>query len=187
MPQIDDVLDCEWEHGNAYDRFAIKATDAQDTIVGHLPLEISRVVKHLIDRGAVVCARVTNDRYRVSPLIQGGLEIPCAVTVTTNSSFDDRILNRFKDLFKELYQEPEEPVYRESVSANTASKAMRQPSSSTSVAAKSNVPKSTKRKQEKSQTGILKFCTQKERIPKPPNRGGVPRGMVVLSSDDESD
>ena len=55
VPQIDDVLDCEWEHGNAYDRFAIKATDAQDTIVGHLPLEISRVVKHLIDCGVVVC------------------------------------------------------------------------------------------------------------------------------------
>ena len=56
MPQIDDILDCEWERGNAYDRFAIKATDAQDTIVGHRPLEISHVVKHLIDRGAVVCA-----------------------------------------------------------------------------------------------------------------------------------
>ena len=99
LPQIDDIVNCDWEYGNAYDRFAIKATNEQNIIVGHLPLELSRVVKHLIDRGAVVYGRVTNDRYRMSPLVQGGLEIACVVTVTTDSSFDDRT---FKELTKKL-------------------------------------------------------------------------------------
>lgn len=90
-PQIDDDLDCEWERGNFYDRFAIKTVDNNSRTVGHLPLEISRVTKHLIDRGATVCARISSTKYRPSPLVQGGLEIPCFVTVSTTTTFDDSL------------------------------------------------------------------------------------------------
>ena len=122
----------------------------------------------------------------MSPLIQGGLKIACVVTVTTDSSFDDKILTRFKELTKELYQEPEEPVYRGSVVTGITFKEVRQPSSSTAATSSSFATlKSRRRKAEKCQAGILKFCTRVERIAKSPNR--VPRGTVVLSSDSESD
>ena len=49
-----------------------------ETPVGHLPMEISRTTKFLIDRGATVTAELTSDHYRRSPLIQGGIEIPCS-------------------------------------------------------------------------------------------------------------
>ena len=49
-----------------------------ETPVGHLSMEISRTTKFLIDRGATVTAELTSDHYRRSPLIQGGIEIPCS-------------------------------------------------------------------------------------------------------------
>ena len=54
--------------------------------VGHLPMEISRVTKFFIDRGATVTAELTREYYRRSPLIQGGLEIPCKMTAKISGS-----------------------------------------------------------------------------------------------------
>ena len=51
-----------------------------ETAVGHLPMEILRVTKFCIDRGGSINAELTSDHYRRSPLIQGGIEIPCKVT-----------------------------------------------------------------------------------------------------------
>ena len=52
----------------------------ESKIVGHLPREISRATKFLLDRGANVTARLSSTHYRRSPLFQqGGLEIPCTV------------------------------------------------------------------------------------------------------------
>ena len=45
-------------------------------------MEISRVTKFLLDRGANVSAKLTSTHYRRSPLVQGGIEIPCVVTVS---------------------------------------------------------------------------------------------------------
>ena len=60
--------------------FAIKVCD-DVKIVGHLPMEISRPTKYLLDRGAVFTVELTSTNYRRSPLIQGSLEIPAKVTV----------------------------------------------------------------------------------------------------------
>ena len=44
--------------------------------MGHLPLEISRFTKFLLDRGATITATVSSTHYQRSPLVLGGLEIP---------------------------------------------------------------------------------------------------------------
>ena len=49
--------------------------------VEYLPQEISRVSKFTIERGAIVDVELTSDHYRTSPLVKGGLEIKCKVTV----------------------------------------------------------------------------------------------------------
>ena len=51
-------------------------------IVGNLLMEISQVTKFLLDRGANVSAKLKSTHYRRSPLVRGGIEIPCVVTVS---------------------------------------------------------------------------------------------------------
>ena len=81
------MLQCDHKSDSDYDLFAIKTcqdiaiktcrdTQFQPQIVGHLPLEISRFTKFLLDRGATITATVSSTHYQRSPLVQGGLEIP---------------------------------------------------------------------------------------------------------------
>ena len=57
-------------------------------IVGHLPREISRPTKYLLDQGAIVTATITSGHYRKSPLFQSGLEIRCEISsYLTKKSF----------------------------------------------------------------------------------------------------
>ena len=51
------------------------------SIIGHLPKEISRYTQYIIEHGAQVCAFVISTTHRISPLIQGGLEIPIRVEI----------------------------------------------------------------------------------------------------------
>ena len=51
--------------------------NGKEQIVGHLPLELSRFKKYLLDRGVVVIAKLSSIRYRRSVLVQRGLEIHC--------------------------------------------------------------------------------------------------------------
>ena len=51
------------------------------SIIGHLPKEISRYTQYIIEHGAQVCAFAISTTHRVSPLIQGGLEIPIRVEI----------------------------------------------------------------------------------------------------------
>ena len=68
-----------------------KSKNAQ-SVVRHLPLDISKITKFILQRGAWVQATVTGKHYRRSPLIQGGLEAPCLVTVTMPGSIMNHLL-----------------------------------------------------------------------------------------------
>jgi hypothetical protein len=87
-PVNGEALNCIHERKNTHDRYAIAATKRlpgriADSIVGHLPREISRFTRFLISREGMVKVTVDDSKYRRSPLIQGGREIP--VTVHINS------------------------------------------------------------------------------------------------------
>jgi len=108
-PKEGQVLNCYHEKGNSFDPYAIKVCEQNSNdIVGHLPREISRITKFMLHRGAFVNAELTSRHYRRSPLVQGGLEIKCKISVKTNSSFSKAIFERYKDMVKELYIEPKE-------------------------------------------------------------------------------
>ena len=70
-PEPEQVLKCLHEVDNPFDMFAVKVclTTDDEMIVGHLPMEISRITKFLIDRGANVSAKLTSTNYRRSPLV----------------------------------------------------------------------------------------------------------------------
>ena len=108
-PKEGQLLNCYFEKNNSFDPFAIKVCDQEtNKIVGHLPREISRITKFLLDRNAVVTTELTSSHYRRSPLVQGGLEIRSKVTVKVDSSFNTKVFDRYKAKVKELYIEPTE-------------------------------------------------------------------------------
>ena len=76
-----------------------------------MPRKISRGTKFLPDRGAVAYAELTSTHYRRSPIMQGGLEIPCKITVKLHGTFQNHmLLDRYMQLVNSLYCEPKEEV-----------------------------------------------------------------------------
>ena len=109
-PKEDELLECSHEKDNPYDSFSIKVfkPDSPAEIVGHLPMEISRITKFIIDRGAQVAVKIRGRHYRRSPLVQGGLEVPCEIKITMVGSIIHHLLFRYESLLRELYIEPKD-------------------------------------------------------------------------------
>jgi len=102
QPSLEDELFATHEEGNSYDFFAIKICLKNTGItVGHLPMEISRSTKFLLDKGAAIYIELASTNYCVSPLVQGGLEIPCRVKVLMAPTVRTR---RLIDIYKDLVE-----------------------------------------------------------------------------------
>ena len=110
-PEEGEILECLYEENNPYDVFSIKVCKSNNaqSVVGHLPMEISRITKFILQRGARLQATVTRKHYRRSFLIQRGLEVPCLVTVKMPGSIMNHLLiARYEKLLGELYLEPKD-------------------------------------------------------------------------------
>ena len=111
-PKEHETLNCYHEPGNPFDIFAIK-TCSHGSLqpVGHLPREISRLTKFILDRDAEVEAKLTSNQYRCSPITQGGLEIPCTVNIKMPAPILNRnLLKRYEEMVSHLYAEPGESI-----------------------------------------------------------------------------
>ena len=111
-PCENEELECLFGRNNLFDIFAIKTCPTEDSLtVGRLPREISCPTKYLLDRGATIVAKLTATHYRKSPLFQGGLEIPCEVTVSMPGSIKGHMLLQcYQNMVEELYCQPKEEV-----------------------------------------------------------------------------
>ena len=108
---MNEQLHCLQEPGNDYDVFCIKTCKPDKTSVGHLPREISRPTKFILNRGAKMVAKIESSHYWRSPLIQGGLEICCKVSPTLPGAIKNHmLLARYKELVNKLYCEPKNEV-----------------------------------------------------------------------------
>ena len=110
-PKEDELLECSHEKDNPYDSFSIKVfkPDSPAEIVGHLPMEISRITKFAINKGTQVAVKIRGRHYRRSPLVQGGLEVPCEIKITmVGSIINHHLLVQYESLLKELYIEPKD-------------------------------------------------------------------------------
>ena len=98
-PEQNEELGCSHEVGNVFDIFAIKTTNNDGRVTGHLPREISRPTKFLLDRGAQITAILKDTHYRRSPLFQGGLEMPCLVKVLmpANTVLVHSLIDRYRE------------------------------------------------------------------------------------------
>ena len=103
-----EILNCHHESGNEYDMFSIKTCNSEDVTVGHLPVSSDKV---FVRRGAIVTAQLTSDHYRRSPLIQGGLEIQCGVSITMPGSIRNHMmLDRYSHIVNAQYCEPQNEI-----------------------------------------------------------------------------
>ena len=76
---------------------------------GILPMEVSRITKFILQRGARVQATVTGKHYRRSPLIQGGLEVPClAIFAMPRSIMNHLLIAQYEKLLGKIYLEPKD-------------------------------------------------------------------------------
>ena len=80
-PVCNQRLYCSNEVGKLFDPFVIKVCKNDGEIVGHLSLEISRIMKFLLDRGFTATVHLTSTYYRRYLLIQCGLKIPCKMAI----------------------------------------------------------------------------------------------------------
>ena len=106
-------MNCSYEKDNPSDVFSITVLKAESpgTTVGHLPMEISRITKYIIDQGSQVEVKVLGRHYRRSPLVQAGLEVPCRIKITMLGSIVNHLLLvRYETLLKDLYIEPDEAI-----------------------------------------------------------------------------
>ena len=105
-------LRCSHERNNIYDRYAIAANKRlcgclADLIIGHLPRAISRATSFFLLRSGMVHLKVSDENYRRSPLIQGGLEIPVEGICEKDDTPRNRaIMERYKTLVTTHYKEP---------------------------------------------------------------------------------
>lgn len=87
-PFIGQELSFVQEADNVYDCFAVavktkcKGSLAPQEIVGHVPLELSRFIFFAIQHGCSFSAKVLTQKPVRSPLVQGGLEVVCAVSAS---------------------------------------------------------------------------------------------------------
>ena len=94
-PKNSEVLRCMHEKNNPYHMFSMKVCKLNsDEMVGHLPMEISRITKFIEDRGAKTSLKIRGRHYRRSPLIQ--------------SVVNHLLLTRYEALLKEFYLKPKE-------------------------------------------------------------------------------
>ena len=113
-PIIGELLRCSHERNNIYDRYEIAANKRPrgrlaDSIIGHFPREISRVTHFFLLTGGRVHLKVTDENYRRSPLIHGGLRIPVEVIREMDDTPRNRaIMERHKTPVTTHYKEPEQ-------------------------------------------------------------------------------
>ena len=101
-PEPEQHLHCYHEKDNVFDRYAIKVCEnGKESAVGHLPKEISRVTKFLIDRGATVSLDLTGVNYRRSPLVQ----VTARISGTVSNLL---VMEKYKQIVEELYTEPKD-------------------------------------------------------------------------------
>ena len=77
------------------------------SIVGHVPKEISRYTRYIVEHGAFVDDFVLATHHRPSLLMQGGLEIPIKLVVKlTDNEVNSAKLQKYRKFVDENYKEP---------------------------------------------------------------------------------
>ena len=102
------MLQCSREDGNAHDLYAVKVMKAGTravTMVGHLPKKTSSTCSLFIRKGGTIDCEVTDPNRKYSrDLPQGGLEIPCVLTLRGTKDLMDKAVKLLAiSIFRNLH------------------------------------------------------------------------------------
>ena len=95
---VGEELSCVREVGNYRDPFAV-AVVKSGVVVGHIPRKISSACSMFLRQGGTIDCRVTGGRRFSEDLPQGGLEIPCTITLRGTDSDIDKVKRLLNELF----------------------------------------------------------------------------------------
>ena len=87
---VGEELSCIREVENYRDPFAV-AVVRSGVIIGHVPRKISSVCSMFLRRGGTISCRVTGSRRYSEDLPQGGLEVPCTLTLRGSHRDVDKV------------------------------------------------------------------------------------------------
>ena len=96
--QIGEELSCVTERENVRDPFAV-AVKKSNLTVGHIPTKISALCSLFLQRGGTITFQVTSSRRYSDDLVQGGLDIHCALKFKD----DTKLVNKIKKIGQETY------------------------------------------------------------------------------------
>lgn len=91
---IGEVLPCERELNNVHDKYAIVVKNGDDKTVGHVPIELSKVVNKFIRDYGEIEVECIGARYNRGE--EKGLEIPVEYKLIGNSKYLERLASRLK-------------------------------------------------------------------------------------------
>ena len=92
---ICEVLMCERELDNAYDKYAVAVNNEQGKVVGHVPKELSKVFAQFIRNGGKVEAECIGTRYNRG---EGkGLEFPGDYKLSGNKKYLEKLVSSIKN------------------------------------------------------------------------------------------
>lgn len=95
-PRRGDKFCLKIEQFNRHDRYAVAIVVDENTTVGHVPREISKVFYYFLKCNGTICGEVTGKRQKST--IEGkGLEVPCKYEFTAAS----RIVGKLSKLLQE--------------------------------------------------------------------------------------
>ena len=92
-----EILICQTEFGNFHDPYAVAVLTSNDTIVGHVPRNISAVCHFFLRKNGNIICQVTGRRRYSLDLAQGGLEVPCSLTF---SGAECHLMNKVQKLIE---------------------------------------------------------------------------------------
>ena len=187
VPKYSEVLACSHKENNPHDPFVIKICQlVSDKIVGHFPMELSRISKFIQDQGAKIEVKLQETHYDHSPFVQEGLEIPFDLVIgMPNTVKSAELLKKYLKLFENCYKEPQEIVMLgsfgsksvEIIRGNEKNSPFRRKEST------SRVPnsKSTGEKERKKRRGIVKSHDVKSMF-----KNAVNKRKALKKNEDES-
>ena len=77
------------QHDNSEDQYAVAVINSGQ-VVGHVPRELSQTFWYFIEREGEISCIITGRRQR-SPLLQGGMEIPCTYSFRGKKKLVDKL------------------------------------------------------------------------------------------------
>ena len=91
-PSVDEKLTVKAEDGNDHYKHAV-AVIKEDTVVGHVPREFSRISWYFLQRGGFISVEIIRKR-----MFGKGLEVPCTYTFTGPKKIVEKLQKLLPDV-----------------------------------------------------------------------------------------